>query len=74
MDNRITLTTDEVRHRAGLFTIGETARIVGLRDRRFRYLIEAGRVFGPKTQISCRRRPYYTQNDLRRLRRLVNEE
>jgi DNA-binding transcriptional MerR regulator len=67
------ITSDELRHRAGLWTIGEVADILGIQARRFRYFIEAKRIFGPKMQIGEKPRRYYTKTELNRIQNMIKQ-
>lgn len=66
-----TLSTADLRHRAGLMNIGEAAALLGLRERRFRYMLESARIFRPHTRIGKRRRGYYTTGEILEIRRLI---
>jgi hypothetical protein len=66
-----TLSIIDVRRRAGLLNIAEVAELIGLPERRFRYLLESERVFRPQTQIGKRRRGYYTASQVQAIRDLI---
>jgi phage antirepressor YoqD-like protein len=66
-----TLSVADLRHRAGLMSIGEVAALLGFTERRFRYLLESARIFRPQTRIGTRRRAYYTASEIRKIRRLI---
>jgi DNA-binding transcriptional MerR regulator len=51
--------------------IGEAATLLGLAERRFRYLLESARIFRPQTRIGKRRRGYYTTSEIQEIRRLI---
>ena len=68
-----TLSTADLRHRAGLYTIDETAALFGIRTRRFRYLLESSRLAEPTTRIGRRHRSYYTINQIDQMRHLIGE-
>jgi DNA-binding transcriptional MerR regulator len=53
--------------------IGEAADLMGLPERRFRYLLESARVFRPQTRIGRRLRSYYTVDEIDQIRRLVKK-
>lgn len=73
MNNYTTLSTAELRHRAGLFTIDEVSALLGIPIRRFRYLLESSRIGEPTTRIGRRRRSYYTLRQIDQIRRLIGE-
>jgi len=73
MENYTVLSTTALRLRAGLMNIGEAADLVGLPERRFRYLLESSRVFRPQTRIGRRLRSYYTVDEVDQIRRLVEK-
>ena len=73
MDNYTTLSTVDLRHRAGLFNVGEVAHLLGLPDRRFRYLLESSRLWEPTTRIGRRRRGYYTTSEIGQMRSLIEK-
>lgn len=54
----------ELRRRAGLLTIQETADLIGADHWQFRYLITVGRVVGPSIQIGGKPRKYYLAEEL----------
>lgn len=62
----------DLRHQAGLWNIGEVAGVVGLPQRRFRYLLESNRIFRPQTRIGKQRRGYYTTSEIEEIRRLID--
>jgi DNA-binding transcriptional MerR regulator len=68
-----TLSIIDLRHRAGLMNIGEAADLLGLTERRFRYLLESARIFRPQTRIGKRRRGYYTTSEIQEIRRLIEK-
>lgn len=68
-----TLSTADLRHRAGLMNIGEVAALLGLSERRFRYLLESARIFRPQTRIGAQRRGYYTTSEIQKIRRLIEK-
>lgn len=68
-----TLSTADLRHRAGLLNIGEAAALLGLGERRFRYLLESDRIFRPQTRIGTRRRGYYTTGEIQKIRRMIEK-
>lgn len=74
MNSHMTLSVIDLRHRAGLLNIGEAADLIGLPERRFRYLIESDRLFRPQMRIDRRRRGYYTAADIAQIRDLINKQ
>ena len=66
-----TLSIIEVRRQAGLLNIGEVAKLIGLPDRRFRYLLESAKIFRPQTRIGRRERGYYTADEIAEIRGLI---
>jgi hypothetical protein len=73
MNGHITLSTAELRHRAGLFSIDEVAEIFEIPVRRFRYLLESSRIWEPTTRIGRRRRGYYTTSEIGQMRTLIEK-
>lgn len=71
MESGTTLSVIDLRHRAGLLNIGEVAELIGLPERRFRYLLESQRVFRPQVRLDRHRRGYYTADDIARIRDLI---
>ena len=67
------MTLSDLRHRAGLFTIDETAALFAIPIRRFRYLLESNRIVPPETRIGRRQRGFYTINQIDQMRRLIGE-
>ena len=60
-----------LRQMAGLFTIGEAANAIGLNVWTLYNELRAGRLPRPKTTITRGTRCYYTQQEVERLRRLL---
>lgn len=73
MNGYITLSTAELRQRAGLFTIDEVAKLFRLPTRRFRYLLESARIWEPTTRIGRRKRSYYTVGEIGQMRALIDK-
>jgi DNA-binding transcriptional MerR regulator len=65
------ITKADLRYRAGLLNILEVAKLVGIPERRFRYLIECECVFQPQTRIGKRRRAYYTTEEIEQIQGLL---
>ena len=61
------ITKNDLRYRAGLLNILEVAKLVGVPERRFRYLIESQCVFQPQTRIGRKRRAYYTTEEIEQI-------
>ena len=55
-----TLTRDELRWRAGILSIGETAAMLGIKPRCFRYQLESGVLPHPSIGIGTAPRRYYS--------------
>ncbi|MCH7923084.1 MAG: MerR family transcriptional regulator [Nitrospinae bacterium] len=55
-----------------VYTVGETARELGLEMHQLRYLWERGKVPRPRRTVSGARR-YYTEGDVEVIRRLLEE-
>ena len=69
-----TLSVVDLRRRAGLLNIGEVADLLGLPERKFRYLLESSRLFRPQVKIDRRRRGYYTTEDIAQLREACGQK
>jgi DNA-binding transcriptional MerR regulator len=54
-----------------VWTSGDVARRVHLQRSRFLYLIEAGRLPGPSSQVAGRR--LYTEDDIQQIEAVLNE-
>ena len=59
----------ELRRRAGLFTIGEAAEMLGVNHWAFRYQVAAGHLVQPSVRIGSKARRYYTDEDVDQMRR-----
>jgi len=67
------LTRDEVRRRAGLFTVTEAATLFEMRPRRLRYYLECGLVACPSIRIANKPRRYYAAEDLATIKATLKE-